>query len=315
MTFADNDNTSDLPPSLDRHRIVMLSGMSGAGISTALKTFEDLGYEAVDNLRLSLIPALLEEHLESEAPALAVAIDTRVAAFSASDFLEMVEMLRERDDLDVRFLFLDCADDKLQRRFTETRRRHPLAIDRPVTDGIDKERIILSPLHDVADHVIDTSLLTLHDLRRLIVGAYKLETVPVLSLFVTSFSYRQGLPREADLVFDARFLANPYWDPKLRALSGLDQPVADYVRADPDYQAFFERVTGLLLPLLPRFLQEGKSYLTIAVGCTGGRHRSVFVAEELANFLALHDYVVGVGHRDLERSASRQAPPPPSESN
>lgn len=315
MTLADNDNTSDLPPSMDRHRIVLLSGMSGAGISTALKTFEDLGYEAVDNLRLSLIPALLEEHLESEAPALAVAIDTRVAAFSASDFLEMIDMLRDRDDLEVRFLFLDCADDKLQRRFTETRRRHPLAIDRPVTDGIDKERIILAPLHDAADHVIDTSLLTLHDLRRLIVGGYKLEAVPVLSLFVTSFSYRQGLPREADLVFDARFLANPYWDPKLRTLSGLDQPVADYVRADPDYQAFFERMTDLLLPLLPRFLQEGKSYLTIAVGCTGGRHRSVFVAEELANFLALHDYVVGVGHRDLERSASRQAAPPPSESN
>lgn len=303
MTLADNDNAAVEPPAGDRHRIVLLSGMSGAGISTALKTFEDMGYESVDNLRLSLVPALLEEHLESEAPALAVAIDTRVAAFSSIDFLQILDMLRDRDDLDVRFLFLDCADDKLQRRFTETRRRHPLAIDRPVTDGIGKERIILAPLLEAADQVIDTSLLTLHDLRRLIVGHYKLETVPVLSLFVTSFSYRQGLPREADLVFDVRFLANPYWDPALRSMSGLDQPVAEYVRADPDFNAFFERMTALLLPLLPRFLQEGKSYLTIGIGCTGGRHRSVFVAEELANFLALRDYVVGVGHRDLEKGA------------
>lgn len=278
--------------------------MSGAGLSTALKAFEDLGYESVDNLRLGMIPTLLDDSAHAGRP-LAVAVDTRNASFSVEDLLRMDETLNERPELDVKLLFLDCSDEALQQRFTETRRRHPLAVDRPVTDGIKREREMLWRLRDGADHVIDTSLLSLHELRRQIVGHYRPDNAAGLTIFITSFSYRHGVPREADLVFDARFLVNPHWDPKLRALSGRDEAVAEYIRRDPDYASFTQNIVRLMLPLLPRYQQEGKSYLTLAVGCTGGRHRSVFIAEELATLLALHDYIVGIGHRDLDRSANK----------
>jgi UPF0042 nucleotide-binding protein len=234
-----------------------------------------------------------------------VAIDSRNANFTSEDLLRAAQQLAQSPDLDVKLVFLECSDEALQRRFTETRRRHPLAVDRPVMDGIRHEREILWKLRDAADHVIDTSLLSIHDLRRLIAGHFRIDNAIGLTLFVTSFSYRHGVPREADLVFDARFLANPHWDAKLRPLTGQDAPVADYIKADPDYTGFMERMAHLLLPLLPRYQQEGKSYLTIAIGCTGGRHRSVFVAEQLGTLLAAHDYIVGVGHRDLDRSANR----------
>jgi UPF0042 nucleotide-binding protein len=285
-----------------KRRIVLLSGMSGAGLSTALKVFEDLGYEAVDNLRLSLMPALVND-VEISARHLAVAIDTRNASFSVDDLLRLDRLFAARPDLDVSLLFLDCSDETLQQRFTETRRRHPLAIDRPVTDGIRHEREILWALKNEADQVIDTSQISIHELRRLIAGHYRFDHTLGLTLYVTSFSYRHGVPREADLVFDARFLVNPHWDAALRSLTGRDKAVVDYVHRDPDYKIFFDHLTQLLLPLLPRYQQEGKSYLTIAVGCTGGRHRSVVVAEELTNLLAGNGFVVGVGHRDLDRSA------------
>lgn len=289
-----------LPP--QRRKVVLLSGMSGAGLSTALKAFEDLGYEAVDNLRLGLIPALVEDSARAARP-LAVVVDTRNPSFSVDDLLRVDETLAGQPDLDVKLLFLDCSDEALQQRFTETRRRHPLATDRPVTDGIKREREMLWRLRDGADHVIDTSLLSLHELRRQIVGHYRSDNAAGLTLFITSFSYRHGVPREADLVFDARFLANPHWDSKLRPLNGRDESVAVYIRRDPDYAGFTDNILRLMLPLLPRYQQEGKSYLTLAIGCTGGRHRSVFVAEELSTLLAAHGYVVGVGHRDLDRKA------------
>jgi UPF0042 nucleotide-binding protein len=292
------------PPPAPRRRVVLLSGMSGAGLSTALKAFEDLGYEAVDNLRLGLIPALIEDSSRAARP-LAVAVDTRNASFSVDDLLRMDETLGAAPELDVKLLFLDCSDEALQQRFTETRRRHPLAVDRPVTDGIRREREMLWRLRDGADHVIDTSLLSLHDLRRQIVGHFRPDNAAGLTIFLTSFSYRHGVPREADLVFDARFLANPHWQEKLRSLSGRDEAVAAYIRRDPDYPAFADNIIRLLLPLLPRYQQEGKSYLTIAVGCTGGRHRSVFIVEELSTLLATHEYIVGIGHRDLDRGANK----------
>lgn len=283
-----------------RRRVVLLTGMSGAGLSTALKVFEDLGYEAVDNLRLGLIPALVGGDNESEA--LAIVVDTRNSSFTVEEFLRVTQELARNPELEIVLVFLECSDETLQRRFTETRRRHPLAIDRPVTDGIRQEREILWRLRDEADLVVDTSLLSIHDLRRLIAGHYQLQSAPDLSLFVTSFSYRHGVPREADLVFDARFLSNPHWDAALRPLSGLDEAVAEYIRRDPDYHSFMENMTRLLLPLLPRYRQEGKSYLTLAIGCTGGRHRSVLVTEDLATILAGHGYVVGIGHRDMDRA-------------
>lgn len=283
-----------------RRPVILLTGMSGAGLSTALKAFEDLGYEAVDNLRLGLVPVLVAEDAPPDRQGLAVAIDTRNAGFSIDRLLEMRDNLAKQPHLDVKLLFLECADEKLQRRFTETRRRHPMATDRTVTDGIQRERAMLWKLRDAADHVIDTSLTSIHELRRLIAGPYRLNTAPGLLISVTSFSFRHGLPREADLVFDVRFLDNPHYDLRLRPLTGQDPEVAAYIQKDPDYELFLANVIGLLVPLLPRYQQEGKSYLTIAVGCTGGRHRSVLVAEQLSILLAGHDYIVSVTHRDLE---------------
>ncbi len=292
-------------PSARQHgRLVLVTGMSGAGMSVALKALEDLGYEAVDNLRLSLVPALLEQADPRKRP-LALVIDSRTRDFSAHAVLEQVESLKARDDLDVRLVFLDCGDEVLQRRFTETRRRHPLAIDRPVPDGIQRERALLFPLKQEADVTIDTTQLSIHDLRRLLAGNFQIDAQTALQVFVTSFSFRLGLPREADLVFDVRFLTNPHYDPDLRPLTGLDARVAARVEGDPDFDAFFRHLTDLLQPLLPRYNQEGKSYLTIAVGCTGGRHRSVFVAERLAAWLKELGLKVGLSHRELDRQSSR----------
>ena len=292
------------PPSAKR-RVVILSGMSGAGMSTALKVFEDLGYEAVDNLRLNLIPTLVED-ADMSGRHLAVAIDTRNVNFAVEDLLRVYEAIETNNPhLQTSLLFLDCSDEALQQRFTETRRRHPLALDRPVTDGIRCEREMLWALKNGADQIIDTSQNSIHDLRRLVAGLYRFDHALGLTIYVTSFSYRHGVPREADLVFDARFLANPHWDPALRALTGRDPLVAAYVRHDPDYAAFIENLTRLMVPLLPRYQQEGKSYLTVAIGCTGGRHRSVLVAEELTTILAANGYIVGIGHRDLDRSGNK----------
>ncbi|MBK3735289.1 RNase adapter RapZ [Azospirillum brasilense] len=285
-------------------QLVLVTGMSGAGMSVALKALEDLGYEAVDNLRLSLVPALLEQADPRRRP-LALVIDSRTRDFSAHAMLEEVEALKAHDELDVRLVFLDCGDETLQRRFTETRRRHPLAIDRPVPDGIQLERTMLLPLKQQADVTIDTTQLSIHDLRRILAGNFQIGTQAALQVFVTSFSFRMGLPREADLVFDVRFLTNPHYDPDLRPLTGLDPRVAARVEGDPDFAEFFRHLTDLLQPLLPRYNQEGKSYLTIAVGCTGGKHRSVFVAERLAAWLDGLGLKVGISHRELERQAPR----------
>jgi len=302
MTEA-NENIA--PPPVKRP-VVLLTGLSGAGLSTSLKALEDIGYEAVDNLRLVLIPALLAEMgEEGKDCALAAVVDTRNTTFEVSDLLRMVRDLKALDDLDVKLVFLDCSDDVIQRRFTETRRRHPLADNCPLSEGILKERALLAPLHEAADLLLDTSMLSLHDLRRWIGGNLRLDDAQTLSIFVTSFSFRQGIPREADLVFDVRFLNNPYWDPALRSLSGLDEAVGAYIARDPDCAPFIERLSALLLPLLPRYLREGKSYLTFAIGCTGGRHRSVYVAEQLTMILAANGYVVGVAHRDKDKTGGK----------
>jgi len=291
-------------PADSRRRVVLVTGLSGAGMSVALKALEDLGYESVDNLRLSLVSALVQQ-VESGNRPLAIVIDSRTRDFSADAFVEQVEALRRRADLNVTLLFLECGDEVLQRRFTETRRRHPLALDRPVPDGIQRERALLAPLRETADLSIDTTSLSIHDLRRQLGGRFALDAEPGLLVSVMSFSFRQGLPREADLVFDVRFLTNPHWDPALRPLTGQDEAVAHRVASDPDFPAFFANLTGLLQPLLPRYNQEGKSYLTIAVGCTGGRHRSVYVAERLAAWLRDMGVKTGLSHRDLERHSPR----------
>lgn len=285
----------------DRTRVILVTGMSGAGHSTALKTLEDMGYEAVDNLPLSLLQSLASRSGAELARPLAIGIDIRTRGFTAESVLAEVERLSQQPELDVRLLFLDCDDEVLFRRYTETRRRHPLTADRPVADSVRHERQLVVPLRSRADLVVDTTMLTSADLRRLLQGHFGLARQGQMAVFVVSFSYRHGVPRESDLVFDVRFLDNPFYDPRLRPMSGRDQPVADHIERDPGFQPFFKGWTGVLEPLLPRYVHEGKSYLTIAVGCTGGRHRSVYVAERLASWLNDKGYPVTLHHRDLSR--------------
>ncbi len=277
--------------------LILVTGLSGAGHSSALRALEDLGYEAVDNLPRALLnaPAGFDRPV-------ALGIDSRTRGFSADALLERVDRLKADPGLAVSLLFLACSDEVLQRRFTETRRRHPLALDRPVADGIRQERLLLERLGDEADLVIDSTDLSAADLKRLMQGHFALDRRPGLAIAVMSFSYRYGLPREADLVFDVRFLSNPHYEDDLRPLTGRDAAVGRHIEADPAYGPFFAHLTDLLLPLLPGYEREGKSYLTLAVGCTGGRHRSVFVAERLAAWLVAQGRKVDLRHRDVARA-------------
>jgi UPF0042 nucleotide-binding protein len=282
----------------------MVTGLSGAGRSSALRILEDIGYEAVDNLPLNLLETMIDQG-GAERP-IAIGVDIRTRNFAVEPFLQQLDTLESRSDLSLKLLFLDCDDEVLSRRFTETRRRHPLAQDRPLHDGIVAERRLVFPLRSRAGIVIDTSNLTLGTLRQQLVGQLGLSEASGMAIFVTSFSYRFGLPREADLVFDVRFLSNPHYVPELRPLSGRDSAVADYIAADSGFDPFFQELTAMLAPLLPRYESEGKSYLTIAFGCTGGRHRSVALAERLTAWLTDHWGKVSLVHRDIERESQRE---------
>ena len=278
-------------------RLVLVTGMSGAGRSTALNVLEDAGFEAVDNLPLNLVERLAEPS-PGTPDTLAIGIDVRTRGFNPGVFAAMVERLRGYDDLETQLLFLDCDNDTLFRRYTETRRRHPLAGDRPAADGIAIERRMLVPVRALADLLIDTSQLRPADLHARLVETL-IPQGPDLTVTVQSFSFRNGVPREADLVFDVRFLRNPHYDPELRPKTGLDDDVGAYVAADPEFPGFFANLKALLLPLLPRYRAEGKSYLTICIGCTGGQHRSVYVAGLLAEALRAAEWSVALAHRDI----------------
>ncbi len=287
--------------------VILVTGMSGAGRSTALKILEDLGYEAVDNLPLSLLAGLVSQGgVGKSARPLAIGVDIRTRDFAVAPIIEALDRLTTDEGFDILILFLDCNDDVLLRRYTETRRRHPLAEDRPVPDGIRLERHLLSRLRNRADAVIDTSETTLWKLKDQMAGRFGFGDKNELNTNVTSFSYRHGLPREADLVFDVRFLANPHYDEVLRALSGEDPEVGAFVAADPDFDAFLGHLKSMLDVLLPRYEKEGKSYLTIAIGCTGGRHRSVYVARRLVELLENQGRRVNLHHRDLNGSGGRE---------
>lgn len=297
--------TEAAPTESERTRLVLVTGLSGAGRSSALRVLEDEGYEAIDNLPLSLLPAVVHE-VGLQRP-IAVGVDIRTRDFAVGPVLEQLDSLAANPRFAITLLFVDCDDEVLGRRFTETRRRHPLAQGRPVADGIAVERRLVAPLRERADMVIDSSHLTPADLRQQLLGRLGLGGSAGMSVFVTSFSFREGLPREADLVFDVRFLANPHYEPELKPLSGQDGAVAAYVAADPGFRPFFDLLTAMLDGLLPRYEREGKSYLTIAVGCTGGRHRSVFVAERLASWLQGLGRPVHLTHRDIARDPARAA--------
>jgi RNase adapter protein RapZ len=285
--------SAEAPP-----RLLVLTGLSGAGRSTALKALEDLGYETVDNLPLSLVPSLAG----GSAPlALGIPVLNRDYAPTMIAALDRLDAETKRR---LKLVFFDCDDERLVQRYTETRHRHPMAGDRPVIDGIALERRLVSPLRDRADLVIDTTALAPGDLKRILHGHFAIDTALGVAVFVTSFSYRHGLPRDADLILDVRFLRNPRYVPDLEPLTGNDAAVAAFIAADPDFAGFFDRLRAWLGPLLPRFEGEGKSYLTIGVGCTGGRHRSVYVAARLGTWLAAQGCRVGVHHRDLPRGAA-----------
>jgi len=282
-------------------RIVLVTGMAGAGRTTALKALEDLGYEAVDNLPALLLGSLLRP-VDDGVRHLALGIDSRSRAFDPEELLRLLDNPMDAPDADVRMLFLDCDDEILARRFTETRRRHPLAPDRSVADGIARERILMAPLRQGADVVIDTSQLSPGELRQLTSSQFAIGSDERLVISVVSFSYRKGLPREADLVFDVRFLANPHYDARLRPMTGIDQPVQNFIDADPKFRKLLQDLENFLVPLLPAYQLEGKSYLTIAFGCTGGRHRSIATAELFAARLRNAGWPAQIRHRDTPQA-------------
>ncbi|MES1150487.1 MAG: RNase adapter RapZ [Dongia sp.] len=295
-----------------RRRLLLVTGLAGAGRSTALKCLEDHDFEAVDNLPLDLLPHLVSgvsAPLVPGAPrSLAIGIDSRTRDFNAAALVARLDEMKAEPALDIRLIFLTSNEETLRRRFTETRRRHPLAPDRPIADGIAREQQLMEPVQRAADLVIDTSDTTIGEFKALLALELGLSTRSDLAITVLSFSYRMGLPREADLVFDVRFLDNPHYDPTLRALTGEDAKVGQVVESDPTFAGFFAGMTGLLWPLLPGYEREGKSYLTIAIGCTGGRHRSVYVARRLAQWLEDKGRRPVLRHRDLGRSVSESKP-------
>ena len=284
--------------------VVLVSGLSGAGKGSILRVLEDLGFETVDNPPLHTLEELVGD---GDRP-LAAGVDTRTRGFSPETVLLALERLRLRPNLAATLVYATAEDATLLRRYTETRRRHPLAPSGRVADGIARERALMEPLRNRADLLLDTTDLPSPELRRLVERRFRPDGAPGLFILVQSFAYPRGLPRDADLVFDLRFLRNPHYDPVLRPLTGLDRAVAAYVEADLDFPAFWSRLTGFLDPLLPRYVAEGKKYLTVALGCTGGRHRSVLVAERLTAHLHRSGWQADANHRELSPGTGDVAP-------
>lgn len=278
-------------------RIVFVTGPSGAGRSSALNVMEDAGFEVIDNLPMRLMPMLFDE-AEQTRP-LALGIDARNRDFSTNMVIDLLGRLATRPGVAAELLFLDCSTDVLLRRFSETRRRHPMApADRPA-EGIQAEQDLLAPLRARADVLIDTSDLNVHELRAEVEHWFAPGGKRHLSVAVQSFSYKRGLPRSVDMVYDCRFLKNPYWVPELRALNGTDAQVAAHVATDARYAEFAQKVLDLSLLILPACREEGKSHFSIAFGCTGGQHRSVTLAESHALRLAEEGWQVSIRHREL----------------
>lgn len=284
-------------PQVPLRRIVLVTGLSGAGKSSILHTLEDLGYETVDNPPFSLLDELLSR---TDRP-LAIGIDVRTRGFAAAAVLQVIARFKAETGFAPELVFATADDAVLLRRYTETRRRHPLAPQGQVRDGIAAERVITDELRIAADLILDTSSVALPVLRQTIGQRFGLTADEGLALTLISFAYRSGLPPESDLVFDARFLRNPHYDQTLRLRTGLDPEVCAYVQSDPDCAAFQEAIRSMVLLLLPRFVQEGKKYVTIAIGCSGGQHRSVFLIENLAETLRRSSWQPMVVHRELDR--------------
>jgi UPF0042 nucleotide-binding protein len=286
-------------------RFVVLTGLSGSGKSQAIRALEDLGYFCVDNLPTTLIPTLAElsRRQGTELPRVAIVVDVREGGF-LSRFPTVWRQLKRMPGLNPSLIFLEARHEALVRRFSETRRPHPLAHDRPVSEGILEERTRLNPIRALADEIVDTSDLTVHELRDRFMSFSRERSVRnPLVITVLSFGFKHGVPVDADLMFDVRFLPNPHFVPELKPLTGRDQAVVRFMERHPETTLFLDKLTDMLRFLVPQYVNEGKSYLTVAIGCTGGRHRSVMLAERLRKALAgLKGVRVKVRHRDVRHA-------------
>jgi UPF0042 nucleotide-binding protein len=282
--------------------VIIITGLSGSGKSAAIKCFEDLGFFCVDNLPAKLIPTMVELTTKKgeEISRVALLMDIRERDF-LQNFPEIYNGMKSQG-YNFSIMFLEASDESLLRRFSETRRPHPLAFDRPVLQGIQEERERLLPIREMADIIIDTSTINIHELREHINKIFSpTEGSKPLVISINSFGYKHGIPFNSDIIFDVRFLPNPYFRPELKGKTGVDREVYDFVFASNDSKEFVQKVQDLLSFLLPRFVREGKSYLTISIGCTGGKHRSVAIAEYLERILKEQGHQVRVKHRDIGR--------------
>ncbi|GAB4382013.1 RNase adapter RapZ [Albidovulum sp.] len=289
-------------PAGGSQRVILVTGPSGAGRSTAIHALEDLGFEVIDNLPFSLIPRLLDGPPISRPVALG--IDVRNRDFSATALIELIDRLTRLPEVAMELLYLDCRAEELIRRFGETRRRHPLTGADSPAEGVAAELDLLAPIRARAEIVIDTSDLSPHDLKAEMARWFGPDAAQQMVVSVHSFSYKRGLPRGLDMMFDCRFLRNPHWERHLRALDGRAPEVAAYIAGDERFAPFLEKLCDLLRMLLPAHVAEGKSHLVIGFGCTGGQHRSVAVAEQVAKDLAEAGWRVSKRHRELERRAA-----------
>jgi len=294
------------PTPTQEHRLVLVTGPSGAGRSTAIHALEDLGYEVIDNLPLSLVPRLTEG--EPLGRPIALGLDVRNRDFNVAALIELIDRLTRDPRVALEVVYVDCAAPELISRYSQTKRRHPLAPAETPAEGVAREIDLLAPIRVRADHLIDTSEMTPHDLKTELAQWFDRGATQRLAVSLQSFSYKRGLPRGMDMVFDCRFLRNPYWDAALRDRDGRDPAVESHVRADPRFAEFFAKLHELLTFLLPATVEEGKSHLTIGFGCTGGQHRSVAVAEIMAKALAEAGWPVSKRHRELERRAVETPP-------
>jgi UPF0042 nucleotide-binding protein len=284
-------------------RLLLVTGVSGAGKTTTLAALEDLGWETINNFPIRLLHRMVEKP-DSGSSRLAIGFDSRTRGFVPAEVIAQVKQLAARSDLATSFMFIDCADPELERRYNETRRRHPMAQDRPLREGIGAERELLEPLRRWADIVIDTSTMSVNDLQGHVRDLFGETDGEGMTLTVSSFGFARGMPPLADLVFDMRFLDNPHWVAGLRELTGQDQPVGDHILNDPGFAPAYEQIHDLLLTLLPLYQAQGKSYVHVAFGCTGGRHRSVFTAERMAQGLREAGFSPTVRHRNLGSRAA-----------
>jgi len=290
----------------DTHRVIIVTGLSGAGKSSALRAFEDIGYHVVDNCPLPMLLDLIKLETSQQAGPLALGVDIRSLAFSAEDFTRIVKDVRSLAGVALHVLLMDAHDDVLLQRFSENRRRHPLTTH-AATDqlglrkALAQERALMDHIRPVIDGLVDTSDRFSTDTRRLIRQRFALQSEPRMLITIASFGFSRGLPRDADMVVDVRFLRNPHYVETLRSHTGQHEDVANYVRADTGFQPFIDMMTQQILFLLPRYAEEGKTYFTLAFGCTGGKHRSVMTAETMAHILRDKGFGVAIDHRDMPR--------------